>query len=115
MDALCREIGGRGRCDTGDVADAVPDIQSDNSYEAVKGLTDAENVCEYDNGLSELVQELHSMKLMALSMRVLSMGVERELAEQAMEAADPKSALIKLVVDIESKRGRRHRSGQRDC
>ena len=52
-----------------------------------------------------MVEELRGLKLMVLSKRALSMGVDSELVEEAMEADDGKSAVIALIVEIESRRG----------
>ena len=49
--------------------------------------------------------ELRALKLMALHARALSRGVAAPVAEEAMEAGDPKEALLDLIVEVESRRG----------
>jgi hypothetical protein len=65
--------------------------------------------CASLDGDSELVDELRGLKLMALSKRALSMGVGSESVDEAMEADDAKSALITLIVEIESSAMPHHR------
>ena len=55
--------------------------------------------------LSKMVHELQGLKLLALSKRALSMGIDAESVEEAMDADDGRSALIALIVSIESSRG----------
>jgi hypothetical protein len=93
VDALVREIGGRGRADTEVVSVAEPEPEPES--ESVELAVAA----------SELVDELRGLKLMALSKRALSAGVDGETVEDAMEADSPRSALIGLLVDVESRRG----------
>eukprot|EP01046_Picozoa_sp_COSAG06_P031745 COSAG06_NODE_3118_length_5830_cov_5.051649_1_plen_307_part_10 len=58
-----------------------------------------------DDDVSELMCELRGLRLMVLSRRALSMGVDNESVEEAMDADDAKSAVIALIVEIESRRG----------
>eukprot|EP01046_Picozoa_sp_COSAG06_P063131 COSAG06_NODE_14533_length_1149_cov_1.080000_1_plen_242_part_10 len=58
-----------------------------------------------DEASALLVDELRGLRLTALSKRALSMGVDSESVEEAMDADDAKSALIALIVAIESRRG----------
>ena len=90
VDALCREIGGRGRADATVMADDTHEPESEP--EAIVGA-------------SELVQELQGLKLRALSKRALSMGIDAESVEGAMDADDGKAALVGLIVEVESLRG----------
>eukprot|EP01046_Picozoa_sp_COSAG06_P021539 COSAG06_NODE_1624_length_8892_cov_3872.704424_2_plen_1157_part_00 len=93
MDALCREIGSRGRADAM-VAASSPSAAGHAMSEA--GVIDA---------MSDLEMELQELKLMALQKRALSAGASEESVEDAMESADQKASLIGLIVDIESRRG----------
>ena len=63
--------------------------------------TAADKICDE---LRELMTQLREMKLMALQRRVLSAGIADTAVEDAMECADPKSALIALVVEAEAHR-----------
>eukprot|EP01043_Picozoa_sp_COSAG02_P047274 COSAG02_NODE_4512_length_5277_cov_2.807455_4_plen_222_part_00 len=53
----------------------------------------------------ELMTELREMKLMALQRRALCAGIAGSAVEDAMECADPKAAVIGLVVEAEARRG----------
>eukprot|EP01043_Picozoa_sp_COSAG02_P074642 COSAG02_NODE_15035_length_1210_cov_8.403240_1_plen_193_part_10 len=70
-----------------------------------KGLNEVEPLARNHEDTRELVQELRSMKLMGLAKRALSIGIGHGTVEDAMETDDSKSVLIKLIVDLESKRG----------
>eukprot|EP01046_Picozoa_sp_COSAG06_P077399 COSAG06_NODE_25185_length_642_cov_24.941068_1_plen_213_part_11 len=95
MDALCREIGSRGRADAM-VAHASSPSAAGGHAMSEAGVGDA---------MSDLEMELQDLKLMALQKRVLSAGVAELSVEDAMESADPKAGLIALIVDVESRRG----------
>ena len=51
------------------------------------------------------MQELRPRQLIALWKRALSVGVDAESVDDAMDADDAKSAVIGLIVAIESSRG----------
>eukprot|EP01046_Picozoa_sp_COSAG06_P038135 COSAG06_NODE_4376_length_4316_cov_699.869101_1_plen_1195_part_10 len=95
MDALCREIGSRGR------ADAMVAHASSPSAAGVHATSEA----WVDDAMSDLEMELQGLKLMALQKRALSVGASEESVEDAMEYADQKASLIGLIVDAESRRG----------
>ena len=84
MDALSRELGVRGRTDAVAVLALEPEPDFGQAGDA-----------------SELVLELRGLKLMALQKRALSAGVAGEAVEDALEAADPRSALVGLIVEVE--------------
>ena len=88
VDAVCRELGSRGR------ADAVVSVAAA-----------AEPAPEESADVSDLVHELRGVKLMALSKRAVSIGVSTESVEDAMDADDARSALIGLIGEVESRRG----------
>jgi hypothetical protein len=48
--------------------------------------------------------DLRGLKLMELMARALSLGITRAVAEESMEASDPKSALIELILRAETGR-----------
>jgi hypothetical protein len=90
MDALCREIGDRGR------ADAVMGSESDAATTAVDEPEPEK--------ASELSLELSEMKLSLLSKRALSAGVDATSIDAALDADDSKQALVDLIVACESSR-----------
>ena len=94
MDALSREIGMRGRADA-----AV----ASGSASTSDGAVSLES--EPADDASALQVELGGLKLMALHKRAVSDGVDGESVEDAMESSDPKAGLIRLIVDVESRRG----------
>eukprot|EP01043_Picozoa_sp_COSAG02_P059552 COSAG02_NODE_7613_length_2933_cov_40.392378_1_plen_974_part_01 len=95
VDALCRELGNRGR------ADAM--VAHLSSPSAGGGHTTSE--AGIGDAMSDLETELRELKLMALHKRALSVGAIEESVEDAMESADQKAGLIALIVDVESRRG----------
>jgi len=100
VDALCREIGDRGRADS--LADAASIASSSVPTVTVHNVSDEGPA---DEVLSGLQLELREMKLMALHRRALSASVNSESVDDAMESADPKAVLISLIVNAESRRG----------
>merc|ERR1711935_1026139 len=80
MDALCREIGVRGR------ADAAAAASADDSP-----------ACPADPS-SPLASELMATKVSALRKRALSCGVSEDALEEADDAEDTKAELIKLIL-----------------
>jgi hypothetical protein len=76
MDALCREIGGRGRADAVAV-DTAP----------ARGAVN-----------SQLEKELHAMKVSALRKRAIASGASEAAVEEADDADDTKSEVIKLIL-----------------
>jgi hypothetical protein len=99
MDALCREIGSRGR------ADAAAVVSAAGVGDAVSSSTAADDAEAADDDASALRLELRELKLMALQRRALSVGVTVESVEDAMESADPKASLIDVILEVESRRG----------
>jgi hypothetical protein len=77
MDALCREIGVRGRADAVASADDSPACPSN---------------------FSPLASELMATKMSALRKRAMSYGVSEEALEEADDAEDTKAELIKLIL-----------------
>ena len=96
MDALCRELGDWGRADSVASGEQEAEVNVEPEPEPHSAGADA---------LVELVQELEELKLLALSRRALSMGAVAESVDEAMDADDGRSALIALIVSIESSRG----------
>eukprot|EP01046_Picozoa_sp_COSAG06_P021538 COSAG06_NODE_1624_length_8892_cov_3872.704424_1_plen_1008_part_10 len=94
MDALCREIGSRGRADAMVAASSPSVVAGHATSEA--GVGDA---------MSDLEMELQELKLTALQKRALSAGAAESSMEDAMDSSDPKASLIGLIVDVESRRG----------
>ena len=95
-----------------DYRSALIDLIVAKEHPAERGLggaAAAEQQAAADIGgadeLGELVHELEGLKLLALSRRALSTGVDAESVEEAMDADDGRSALIALIVNIESSRG----------
>eukprot|EP01045_Picozoa_sp_COSAG04_P006490 COSAG04_NODE_320_length_16877_cov_26.485401_1_plen_4766_part_00 len=88
MGALAREIGTRGRADA--VVDNVPEPspEPDDSSEP-----------------AALRAELQSMRLRALERRAVSEGVSSDDVDDAMDSDDPKASLVKVIVELSSKRG----------
>eukprot|EP01051_Picozoa_sp_SAG22_P020594 SAG22_NODE_4224_length_1337_cov_1.051696_1_plen_445_part_11 len=89
MDALSREIGSRGRADAvvadADATDSVPEPHAP--------------------GDDALNNELNGMRLAALHKRALAEGIAPDALEDAMDADDPKTAMIAAIVDAASRRG----------
>jgi hypothetical protein len=85
VEELCRELGERGRGDDAD-GDAVA------AYIGV-----ADDVAEDPAGAA-LRAELGVLKVKELRKRVLSAGVGEEAVEDALDADEPKAALISLLV-----------------
>jgi hypothetical protein len=102
MDALCREVGDRGRADAMVVAATAPSPSA--------RLTNAHTVTSNTEGnaaeseVSGLRLELQELKLMELRTRALSVGVTEERVEDATESVTPKAALIDLILDAEARR-----------
>ena len=96
MDALCRELGDRGRADA-----AVSGEQEAEVGLAPEPEPEPEPHSAGADQLGELVHELEGLKLLALSRCALSMGVNTDSVEEAMDADDGRSALIALIVNIE--------------
>eukprot|EP01046_Picozoa_sp_COSAG06_P028656 COSAG06_NODE_2598_length_6603_cov_35.529982_2_plen_754_part_01 len=94
MDALCREIGSRGRADAMVAASSPSAVTGNATGEA--GVGDA---------MSGLEMELQQLKLTALQKRALSAGVAESSVVDAMDSSDPNASLIGLIVDVESRRG----------
>jgi hypothetical protein len=90
VDALCREIGDRGRADA-PRRPAAPALGED-----------AETT-------SALVAELQPLKLTALRKRALSEGVATDVVQVAMDVDDAKEALRALILEVERSRGPRDR------
>jgi hypothetical protein len=84
MDALCREIGSRGRADAMAAADPACEAGSDN---IVAAAADA-----------PLALELQGMKGSLLRKRAISSGVSEAELEETDDADDTKAALIKLIL-----------------
>eukprot|EP01046_Picozoa_sp_COSAG06_P087838 COSAG06_NODE_34301_length_476_cov_14.068966_1_plen_158_part_11 len=95
MDALCREIGSRGRADAMVAHASSPSVIGGHATSEA-GIGDA---------MSDLELELQELKLMALQKRALSVSASEESVEDAMDSSDPKASLIGLIVDVESRRG----------
>ena len=82
MTALSREIGTRGR------ADAVAIAESAEPRAAPGAPT----------GAAPLRSELQKMKVGALGRRAAEAGVDEAALEEAEESADPKAALVELIL-----------------
>eukprot|EP01046_Picozoa_sp_COSAG06_P005739 COSAG06_NODE_259_length_18912_cov_53.912614_18_plen_1085_part_00 len=84
MDGLCREIGVRGRADAAVASELPPSGVVTESVGAGNATT--------------LVQELRALKLTALHKRVVSLGLDADAVEHAMDQPDPSAALVALIV-----------------
>ena len=84
MDALSRELGDRGRA--GVVDRKVVGVSS-------RGTADVE--------ATEYSSELWQMKLLALQRRATAAGVAEDSMEVAMESADQRASLIRLITQAE--------------
>jgi hypothetical protein len=85
MDALCREIGVRGRAD----AAVVPEA-------ALGSAAESATLAAGDN--TPLALELRAMKLSVLRKRAVSCGVSDAELEVADDASDIKAEIVKLIV-----------------
>jgi hypothetical protein len=81
IEALCREIGSRGRADG---VSAASEPEPEPEPEAA--------------GHSPLVSELKGLKLMTLHKRALSLGIDADAVEASMDKVDAKAAVIALIV-----------------
>ena len=82
MDAVCREIGSRGRADAV-VIDSTADTRQPEPGE---GAIDAAVAAVDRDDVAALRLELQGMKIMALHKRALLMGVSAEMVDEAMDA-----------------------------
>ena len=53
---------------------------------------------------SPLLDELRSLRLMSLQQRAMAEGLDSDVLEQAMESADPKQAVVRLILALHSSR-----------
>jgi len=86
MDALCREIGSRGRADAV-VAAAVLDVDPKATSSQLAGIE-----------MTPLAAELRTMKGSALRKRAVACGVSDAELEEADDDDDTSAALVKLIV-----------------
>jgi hypothetical protein len=89
IEELCRELGGRGLS------------SGDGGRGTLSGNTNARMAATDSGGVSveeELRVELGLLKVKELRKRALSSGVREEAVEGAFDVADPKAALVSLVV-----------------
>jgi hypothetical protein len=104
MDALCREIGGRGRADAAVVAvGAFDGLEPQPEVEGVEGEGgDAAAASTAPGGsmtVGTLVQaELSALRLKALQARAATEGVDEGAIDDALEADRPKVALVELIL-----------------
>jgi hypothetical protein len=84
MDGLCREIGVRGRADAAVASEPPPSRAVTESVGAGHATT--------------LMQELRALKLTALHKRVVSLGLDADAVEHAMDQPDPSAALVELII-----------------
>ena len=99
MDALCREIGGRGRADEFDAALGVvnPEPEPELEPELVSHEVFAVP--------GTLRHELDELRLKQLCQRAAAEGIDEDTVGDALNADNPKAALIALVVGHVSSRG----------
>jgi len=91
MDALCRELGSRGRADAGADAGGASAIAARDTW---GGTSD--DAAELD---STLLAELRSLKVSQLKKRARAAGVDAEAIEDTDDAEIPKEVLIALIVE----------------
>jgi hypothetical protein len=90
MDALCRELGDRGRAD---VEVAVLSLSSGQVPQA-HPISELESVA-----VGALRSELEAMKLKALKQRAIEAGVDAEAVADADDADDVKAEVIRLILE----------------
>jgi hypothetical protein len=98
MDALCREIGHRGR------ADALALVEASSLDGVSVALASGELEPEPAEA-SELMQELRGLRLTALRKRAATQQLPEDDIDEALEAGDSKSALIQLLIEHEESKG----------
>eukprot|EP01046_Picozoa_sp_COSAG06_P025284 COSAG06_NODE_2116_length_7557_cov_122.672298_7_plen_97_part_00 len=92
MDALCRELGSRGRAD----ADAGADVGGASAIAARDTGGTSGDAAGLD---STLLAELRFLKVSQLKKRARAAGVDAEAIEDTDDAEIPKEALVALIVE----------------
>ena len=100
VDALCRELGCRGRADAdagaaGAAAAAAVSVAVGAAPTAGRGEVGS---ARSSTDSSPFMLELRSLKFAALQQRALSLDVDGAAVDDAVEADNPKAALIALIV-----------------
>jgi hypothetical protein len=97
MDALCRELGDRGRAD----------VEVRNVSEAVVPIVDAvgDEYSDSSDAQVTLRTELQSLRLKQLRHRAGAEGLDDDAIDDALDGDNPKAALIDLLVEREAARG----------
>jgi len=90
MDALCREIGSRGRAD----ADTVGTVREELRVQ----LSPDPTTDNHGGTDGDLRRELQSMRITALQRRAVAEGVDDEAMENALDQDDSRGALVALLL-----------------
>eukprot|EP01046_Picozoa_sp_COSAG06_P043917 COSAG06_NODE_5830_length_3253_cov_113.318643_1_plen_1084_part_11 len=96
MDALCREIGSRGRADAEIISVSSVAMSGSEVAAEERGSSEAEAM---------LNAELQSLRVKELRQRASMEGVDDDVVGDALAADNPKAALIGLLVDHIASRG----------
>ena len=96
MDALCREVGGRGRADTSAATVSLHEAASEVEAEHVSERSDAATV------RTDLDAELQAMGMRDLIRLAREAQVSEDAFFDSQDTDDPKAALIALLVEARS-------------
>ena len=103
MDAVCREIGGRGRADA--VVPASADDETPKVPEPEPEPEPDDDIHGEDGTAAALRAELASLRMQVLQKRAVAEGVDADAVEDALDEDNPKAALIGLIVVVTQSRG----------
>ena len=104
MDALCRELGSRGRADAG--ADAGGDAPESGWASGLAAEHDDDDKSDADALAAEALRdELQGLRLKQLRQRASAEGLDADTVGDVLDADNPKAALIALLVEHVSRRG----------